>query len=459
MGVVENIVRAVGPRAVVLTDPAAQAGMRSDQSGIVGPLPLCTVRPGDAEDVRLVVSVCRDDGVPIVARGGGTGLEGGCVPVLDCVVIDTSSLDAILRISPEDRLATVGAGVTAERLNSLVAEHGLFFPVAPAGAAESATMGGMVSTNARGMHAVKYGSAGDNLLAATVVMADGTLARFGHDVFHSSSGLRMAALLAGAEGILGVITEVTVRLHPLPEARKSILLEFDNLEDAADVCALIAAYVPDAAAIEIVSAPTISVLLSAFPDAGFPPAGESLVMIELHGGPESIGCAADTVLDIAADHDGRPFVPPRGTDPWADRHRFTRAISAMSCEGRPCRFDAAVPLTRLTEYIRCLEQAAASVPGRPTTCIFGHAGAGIMHVLLPIGDKPGLWGTAAAAAFRLASTKTALSLGGTASGEHGIGLSSIGPCAAENAASIHWMRAVRLALDPQEIMNPGKVLL
>lgn len=458
MNVTERIILSIGPRAVVLTDRLAQAGMRSDQSGIIGPIPLCTVRPGNTEDVRRVVAQCRVCGVPIVPRGGGTGLEGGCVPVPGCVVIDTSSLDDVVSISPEDRTATVGAGVTAERLNRLIGEHGLFFPVAPTGAAEDATMGGMVSTNARGMYAIKYGSAGDNLLAATVVLADATVARFGHGVAHSSSGLRIAALLAGAEGILGVITEVTVRLHALPTTRSSVFIEFDHMDDAADVCGLVAAFVPDAAAIEIVSPATVAILMLTVPNAAFPPGGESFVMVELHGGPEAVAWATDTILDIAADHGGRPWQPPGGGDPWADRHRFTRAISAMSDNGRPYRLDAAVPLTKLTEYIRRLEELAAGVPGHPPACVFGHAGAGIVHVLMPGGNQDGLWTDTAATGFKHAAIQAALSLGGTTSGEHGIGLSSIECCAIENSNSIQWMRAIKKALDPANLMNPGKVL-
>jgi D-lactate dehydrogenase (cytochrome) len=245
-------------------------------------------------------------------------------------------------------------------------------------------------------------------------------------------------------------------VHPVPPTKQSVFIDFDALGDAAAFCAQVAAYVPDAAAIEIVSAATIRTIQETLPDTGFPAMGESLVMIELHAGPEACAAAVETILSLGADFSGHEYAPPAGADLWADRHRFTRQISAMSENGHPYRFDAAVPLDCLRQYLDKLAAHVATVPGRPPACVFGHAGAGIVHVLLPAG--PALWSLAAAREFRDMAIAAALRMGGTASGEHGIGLTSVDACARENATALPWMRAVKRALDPAGIMNPGKVL-
>jgi FAD/FMN-containing dehydrogenase len=439
----------------VITEGLVFITCKSDESGIPGDAPLCVVRPASVDDVRAVVNFCRENGISIAPRGGGTGLEGGAVPLGRCLVLDTSSLDQIIKICPDERMAYVGAGVTAARLNHLVGEHGLFFATAPAGSAESATIGGLISTNAKGMYSLRYGSASDSVCGVDVVLADGSCSFFGHRVRHSSSGYDMKHLFAGAEGTIGIIVSAIVKLIPLPPLKVASYSTFSRLSDAAAFCADVAAWVPEAAAIELVSSGTVKSILKVLPGCGLPPA--DLVMIEIHADPEAAENAALILAELAFDRAGVPFLPGPDVDPWEIRHRFTGIISEQSKGGHPFRFDAAVPTTALEQYVTAVELAAAELnPG--ITCIFGHGGAGIVHVLLPVGGKPGQWTPEQATDLKTFALESALELNGTVSGEHGIGLTSITEAAIENATSIKWMKAIKALFDPTNMMNPGKLL-
>ncbi len=463
--IIERLKPALSPDARILRRRSGISGYRADKSGIVGQMPLFVLQPLEYRDVqavcRLATEMAVENGgcapVAVVARGGGTGLCGGAVPTRPSIVVDLSLLDAFAQISLENRTVSVQAGVTIARLNGILGQHGLFFPVTPTGAAESATVGGVISTNARGMYAVRYGGAVENCFGVHVVTADGALVRFGHDVPESSAGYDMAGLFGGAEGTLGIIVGATLRVHPVPLSRRSLFLTFDSLGEAARACSVLPALTGQIAAIELLSAATADLISRVIRGAGLP-AGRPLVMVELHSEqarPDDIDTTFLDALDGgAASHE---WTPAAGCDPWDARHRITGIIGEMSEPGGPVRLDPAVPLDRLGDYIAALERLAALAGKAGATCIFGHAGVGLVHVLLATG--PGdLWPRGPADAFRDAAIATALEMGGTVSGEHGLGMTTIEHAARENISALPWMRAVKNLLDPHGIMNPGKVL-
>ena len=462
----DQLARLLGPGAEFLRCGACLGAYRTDKSGLIGRLPLAVVRPGSVEDVQAVCRVVHQDAldghqptVAIVPRGGGTGLSGGAVPVGPSIVLDMTALDRIGPAIPVRGLVHCQSGVTIYRLNHLYASEGLFFPVMPTGADETATVGGVISTNARGMYAIKYGSAGDNVCSLDCVLADGRLVRLGHDVRESSSGLNLAPLMVGAEGTLSIIVAATVRLHPRPISETSVFLAFDETGDAARACAVLRRASPSIAALELVSSGTVELINRVIPDSGFP-AGKTVLMLNVHS-----DSWADSRIDISwldlLDDPGHPPVirwsPDRAQAPWEARHRFTGIISEMSDEGRPVRLDPAVGLEHLGEYVEWLERTATSLGGHEGTCIFGHAGVGLLHILLATGSPP-MWPRETAEAFRRAAISRAIELGGTVTGEHGVGRAAIDRAAIENAPALNLMSTIKKTLDPAGIMNPGKVL-
>ncbi len=462
----DRIASLLGSDAEFLRGDAGLGAYRTDRSGVVGRMPLAVVRPGSVQDVQAVCRVVHEAAagghqppVAIVPRGGGTGLSGGAVPVGPSIVLDMTAMDRILAAVPESGLVHCQAGVTIDRLNRLYASEGLFFPVMPTGADETATVGGVISTNARGMYAMKYGSAGDNVCSLDCVLADGRLVRLGHDVRESSSGLNLAPLMVGAEGTLSVIVAATVRLHPRPVSQTSVFLAFDDPGDAARACAVLRRASPSIAAIELASHGTIELINKVIPDSGFP-SGRTVLMLAVHSDSWSDSQIDTSWLDLL-DDPGHPPVtrwsPDRANAPWEARHRFTGIISEMSDEGRPVRLDPAVGLERLGEYVEWLEHTATSLGGHEGTCIFGHAGVGLLHILLATGSPP-LWPRETAEAFRHAAISRAIELGGTVTGEHGVGMAAIDLSAIENAPSMNLMSTIKNTLDPAGIMNPGKVL-
>ncbi|HNZ03675.1 MAG TPA: FAD-binding oxidoreductase [Myxococcota bacterium] len=462
----DQIARLLGPDAEFLRGEAGLGAYRTDKSGLVGRLPLAVVRPASVQDVQAVCRVVHQaalDGlqppVAIVPRGGGTGLSGGAVPVGPSIVLDMTTLDRIGPAVPDTGLVHCQAGVTIDRLNRLYASEGLFFPVMPTGAGETATVGGVISTNARGMYAMKYGSAGDNVCSLDCVLSDGRLVRLGHDVRESSSGLNLAPLLVGAEGTLAVIVAATVRLHPRPVSEASVFLAFDDPGDAARACAVLRRASPAIAALELVSRGTVELINRVIPDSGFP-RGKTVLMLSVHSDSWSDTQVDTSWLDLLDDPGHSPVTrwsPDRAQAPWEARHRFTGVISEMSDEGRPVRLDPAVGLENLGGYVDWLERAASDLGGHERICIFGHAGVGLLHILLATGAPP-LWPRETAEAFRRAAIKHAIELGGTVTGEHGVGMAAIDLSAIENAPSMNLMSTIKHTLDPTGIMNPGKVL-
>ena len=362
-------------------------------------------------------------------------------------------MDKVLQIVPEDMLVTLQPGVTREALNTELRATGLFFPVDPGA---NATLGGMVSTRASGTTAVRYGTMRPNVLGLEVVLADGRVIRTGTRAPKSSTGYDLTALFVGSEGTLGLITEITLKLHGQPEAIRAAVCAFDSMGGAVDaVIATIQAGVP-MARIEFVD-PASAAIFNKINGTEWPDCPH--LMIEFHGTETGVAEQIETFQAIAEDLGATGFRWAAKLEDrnalWAMRHAAYRSALQAYPGRRPITTDICVPISRLAQAVEetAADIARAGIPGP----IVGHVGDGNFHaLLLPLADDPAEWASAQALASRMA--ERALRLGGTVSGEHGIGMGKTKYMAKEHGEGWQVMGAIKAALDPDGLMNPGKLV-
>jgi D-lactate dehydrogenase (cytochrome) len=405
------------------------------------------------DEVAFVVAQAAAHAVPVIPFGVGSSLEGHLLAVQGGVSIDLSRMNRVVRINAEDLTVTVEAGVTREQLNREIRDTGLFFPIDPGA---NATLGGMAATRASGTNAVRYGTMKDNVLALTVVSADGSVMRTGTRAKKSSAGYDLTRLMVGSEGTLGVMTEVTVKLYPLPEAVSAATCFFPSVDAAVQTTiAIIQMGVPiarcellDANAIRAVNRHSKLTLREA-----------PMLLMEFHGSEAGVAEQAATVQDIAREHGGADFewarTPEERTRLWKARHESYFAALQMRPGCRCQSSDTCVPISRLAEAINeSVDDAEAS--GIPYW-IVGHVGDGNFH-LSYLMDPNDTVECATVEDLNVKMVQRALRLEGTCTGEHGIGLHKM-PYLLDEAgpAAVGMMRSIKHALDPKNIMNPGKV--
>ncbi|MCG3189151.1 MAG: putative FAD-linked oxidoreductase [Burkholderiaceae bacterium] len=408
-----------------------------------------------SEEVADAVALCRAHRVPVIPYGTGSSLEGHLLAVQGGISIDVSRMNQVLAINAEDLTATVQAGVTRKQLNDALKATGLFFPIDPGA---DASLGGMAATRASGTNAVRYGTMKENVLGLTVVTADGKIVRTARRVKKSSAGYDLTRLFVGSEGTLGVITEVTVRLYPLPEALSAAVVSFPSLAQAIDaVIRIIQAGVP-VARCEYVCDRAIRAI-NAYSHTSLREA--STLFFEFHGSEASVHEQAQTVQEIVREFGGQDFEwaarPEDRTRLWTARHNSYFAGLQMRPGGRAITTDTCVPISRLSEAIggarRLLD--SSSIP----SMMVGHVGDGNFHSMLVIDpDDPGQW----AEAERLNDeiVHLALSMDGTCTGEHGVGLHKMRFLEQEAGDdALELMRRIKRALDPDDILNPGKIFV
>ncbi|MDO8885553.1 FAD-linked oxidase C-terminal domain-containing protein, partial [Candidatus Oleimmundimicrobium sp.] len=362
-------------------------------------------------------------------------------------------MDKVLEVRPEDMVAVVQPGLTREALNTELRATGLFFPVDPGA---NASLGGMASTRASGTTAVRYGTMRANVLGLEVVLADGRIIRTGTRAPKSSTGYDLTGLMVGAEGTLGLITELTLKLHGQPEAVSTAVCAFGDMAGAVDaVIATIQSGIP-MARIEFVDQASASAF-NAQSQAGWPDAPH--LMVEFHGSAAGVTEQAARFGEIAADFGASGFrwasKAEERTALWAMRHNAYRAMMAANPGCAPITTDICVPISRLAEAVEetAAEIAASGIPGP----IVGHVGDGNFHaLLLPRAGNADEWNRAQTLAANMA--ERALRLGGTVSGEHGIGMGKTKYMRAEHGQAWDVMGAIKAALDPDGLMNPGKLL-
>ena len=407
--------------------------------------PDAVVWPLTTDEVVDVVRACAGSRVPLTPRGAGSSLEGNPIPVHGGVVLDCSRMTRVIDVRAADLQVDVEPGVVYAALNRQLRAHGLFFPPSPGGSADWATVGGMVANNASGIYSVKYGGTRDHVRAATVVTGAGTVLRLGNRARKSASGYHLLGLLIGSEGTLGIITELTLALAGVPVARRRGGFVFPDAVAAARATADVIGAGIDVAAIEFLDAATVAAIESVRHDGL---AAAPTLLVEVHGSEAGVDETWRATDEVVRGSGGTPLSI---ADPWAIREQATRAIEAQRPDARTVRADLAIPIGALPELVAECERVAAT-HGLVVHC-FGHAGIGILHALV-LADEAG-WAVARTA--RDALVDRALALGGSCSGEHGMGLGNRRYAAREHGAALDLMVGVKALFDPHGILNPGKM--
>ena len=433
---------------------AVRAHHGRDESAYDPMLPDAVVFAHSTEEVAAAVRLCGQHRVPVIAYGTGTSLEGHILAVQGGLTVDLSQMAAVLAVQPEDLTATVQAGVTRKQLNLALKDFGLFFPIDPGA---DASLGGMAATRASGTNAVRYGTMRENTLMLTVVTADGRIIKTGTRAKKSAAGYDLTHLFVGSEGTLGIITEVTLRLYPLPEAISAAVCSFPSVADAVNtVIETIQMGVP-VARVEFLDQNAV-LAINAHDHLDLPV--KPLLLFEFHGSEQGVQEQAQRVQEIAAEHGASGFEwatrPEDRTRLWTARHNAYFALLQMRPGWRAITTDCCVPISRLAECILAT-QADCEASAMPYS-IIGHVGDGNFHVLLLV-DPADADAVDRAESLNARMVALAIGMDGTCTGEHGIGLHKMDFLVQEHGApAIDTMRIVKHALDPQNIMNPGKII-
>ena len=407
-----------------------------------------------SEEVAEVVRLCGQYEVPIIPYGTGTSLEGHILALRGGITIDLSQMNQVLAVHPQDLTATVQAGVTRKQLNQEIKDTGLFFPIDPGA---DASLGGMTATRASGTNAVRYGTMRENVLALTVVTADGRIIKTGTRARKSSAGYDLTRIFVGSEGTLGIITEVTVKLYPQPEAISAAVCSFPSTADAVNtVIQTIQMGVP-VARVEFLDENGVCAI-NAHAKLALPE--KPLLLFEFHGSEAGVQEQAQAVQEIGGAHNAIGFEwatrPEDRSRLWAARHNAYFSLLQMRSGARSITTDCCVPISRLAECI--LDTQADCKRNDIVHSIIGHVGDGNFHVLMLV-DPHDPKDIARAEDVNARMVTRAIAMDGTCTGEHGIGMHKMDFLVQEHGEeAIEQMRILKHAFDPRNILNPGKVI-
>lgn len=436
------------------TTQAVREHHGTDESPFPPMLPDGVVFAESTEEVAWLARQCNEHGVPLIPYGTGSSLEGHILAIHGGISLDLSNMRALVAVHPEDFTATVQAGVTREQLNDELRDTGLFFPIDPGA---NASLGGMAATRASGTNAVRYGTMRENVLSLKVVTADGRIIDTANRARKSSAGYDLTRIFVGSEGTLGIITEVTVRLYPQPEAVSAAICNFPTMDAAVQsVIEVIQMGVP-VARVEFMDTGAVKAT-NAYSNLQLKES--PLLLFEFHGSPASVQEQAKTVQDIASDNGGMDFEwadrPEDRSRLWTARHNAYFAGLQLRPGCRASTTDVCVPISRLAD---CVTQTAADLDKAsfPYT-IVGHVGDGNFHVLMLLDpDSADEWNESQALNRQL--VLRAIEMDGTCTGEHGVGLHKMEFMEAEHGQdALDLMQSLKRAFDPNNILNPGKVL-
>jgi D-lactate dehydrogenase (cytochrome) len=424
-----------------------------DESAFSMPPPAAVVFAQNTQDVSDAVKLAAQHKVPVIAFGVGSSLEGHLLAVQGGISLDVSRMNEVLSINAEDLTVTVQPGVTRKQLNEAIKSTGLFFPIDPGA---DATLGGMAATRASGTNAVRYGTMRENVLALEVVTAQGEVIRTGTRAKKSSAGYDLTRLMVGSEGTLGVITEVTVKLYPLPEAVMAATCSFGTLADAVNATIQIIQMGVPIARCELLDANTIRMVNQ---HSKLTLREGAMLLMEFHGSPSSVQEQVQTVQTLAQDHGGAAFewanTPEERTRLWTARHNayFAGVQSRPGC--RAITTDTCVPISKLAQAL--LDSVTEAEEAGLPYFMVGHVGDGNFHMGYLI-DPLVPQERVVAERLNTQLVDRALRLGGTCTGEHGVGLHKMDFLVSETGAgAVDMMRTIKRALDPQNILNPGKI--
>ncbi len=437
------------------TAEAVRAHHGRDESAYDPMLPDAVVFAQTTEEVAAVAKLCFEHEIPLIPYGAGSSLEGHLLAVAGGVSLDLSQMNHVLAVHPEDLTVTVEPGVTRKQLNTEIRDTGLFFPIDPGA---DASIGGMCATRASGTNAVRYGTMRENVLNLTVVTADGRIIKTANRARKSSAGYDLTRLFIGSEGTLGVITEITLKLYPQPEAVSAAVCAFPSMGDAVSaVIDTIQMGVP-IARVEFVDALAIRAI-NQYDKLTLPEM--PTLFFEFHGSEHGVQEQAETVQQIAAEHKGQGFEwatrPEDRSRLWNARHNAFFAFLQLKPGCRAVTTDVCVPISRLADCVVETEKDLLASPFKLPAPIVGHVGDGNFHVCLLIDpDKPEERDEAEHINQRIVAR--AIAMDGTCTGEHGVGLHKMGSLIAEHGNdAIDLMRSIKQALDPKQILNPGKI--
>ncbi|HWT20240.1 MAG TPA: FAD-linked oxidase C-terminal domain-containing protein [Variovorax sp.] len=425
-----------------------------DESSFDAPPPSAVVFAESTQDVADAVKLASEHSVPVIPFGVGSSLEGHLLAVQGGISIDVSRMNKVLSVNADDLTVTVQPGVTRKQLNDEIKSTGLFFPIDPGA---DASIGGMTATRASGTNAVRYGTMRENVLALEVVTASGDVIRTGTRAKKSSAGYDLTRLMVGSEGTLGVVTEVTLRIYPLPEAVSAAICSFPSIEAAVRTTIETIQLGVPIARVELIDVNTVR-MVNTYAKLNL--REEPMLLMEFHGSPAGVKEQAETVQELASGHGGNAFewasTPEERTRLWTARHNayFAAVQSRPGC--RVISTDTCVPISRLADCVRetADDLANASFP----SIILGHVGDGNFHVLMMLDpDSEQEWKESEVINHSL--VRRAIAADGTCTGEHGVGLHKMQFMLDEHGEdALALMRSLKHAFDPNNILNPGKII-
>ena len=424
-----------------------------DESSYTVPPPSAVVFAESTADVADAVKLAGHYDMPVIPFGVGSSLEGHLLAVQGGISVDVSRMNKVLSINADDLTVTVQPGVTRKQLNEEIKSTGLFFPIDPGA---DASIGGMSATRASGTNAVRYGTMRENVLGLEVVTASGEVIRTGTRAKKSSAGYDLTRLMVGSEGTLGVITEITVKLYPLPEAISAAICSFPSIEAAVRTTIQIIQMGIPIARVELIDVNSVR-MVNTYAKLGL--REEPMLLMEFHGSPNSVKEQSDLVQEIASEHGGKAFdfatTPEARTKLWTARHNayFAAVQSRPGC--KVISTDTCVPISRLADCL--LDSVAETDASGIPYFLVGHVGDGNFHFGYLL-DPNAPQERVIAEKLNTDLVNRALSMGGTCTGEHGVGMHKMDFLVTETGAgAVNMMRTIKHALDPKNIMNPGKI--
>ncbi len=449
----EELEKLFGDR--LTTSDAIREHHSRDESWHVAHAPDAVCFVNTADEVSSALKTCNRHRIPVVPFGTGTGLEGGAIAHRGGVCIDMSHMNSIVAVNHQDLDCTVQPGVTRKQLDSYLHDSGLFFAVDPGA---DASLGGMAATRASGTNSVRYGTMRENVLSLKAVLADGSIVTTGRRARKSAAGYDLTHLFVGSEGTLGIIVELTLRLHGRPEAISSARVYFDDVAGAVDTAIQTIQFGIPIARVELLDAAQIKAI-NAYSGTAYPE--KVALFLEFHGSHASVKEQAQTVGEICADFGGTDFewtaYEEQRREMWEARHAAAYAVMAVRPGSKVFATDVCVPISRLSDCIRETGDDVKESTDVPSYLV-GHVGDGNFHyVFLLDPDKPGDFEEVQQLTERM--VQRAINMGGTCTGEHGVGLGKHKYLEQEfGPEAISLMRNLKRAMDPNDILNPGKLV-
>ena len=450
--VINELAPMLGDRIHLSQATREQHGQGEDSYGCLAPD--AVIYPFCNEEIAQIVKLCNQYSIPVIPFGAGSSVEGHLLAVQGGISIDLSEMNQVLEINPADMDCRVQAGVTREDLNMALRYDGLFFPVDPGA---NATIGGMTATQASGTNAVKYGTMREAVIGLTVITPKGEIIKTGTRARKSSAGYDLTQLMVGSEGTLGVITEIQLRLHPIPETIKAAICSFETVAAAVDTVINAMQMAVPLARIELLNALQMQACINYSKLEGFE--AKPTLFMEFHGTADSVNEQVALIKDISHEFGGSEFAWAETTEErnelWKARHNAYLATLKLQRDCKVLTTDVCVPISALAASISQAEKDA-EVSGLQST-IVGHVGDGNFHLLI-VFDPSKSEQVDAAKQLSEKVVMKALALGGTCTGEHGIGIGKKDYLALEHPSGLDMMKTIKKSIDPKNIMNPGKVI-